>query len=318
MNLNVIRNGTIMKLFILFTLFSLPSFAGEICEDTSTSFEMPAEIVAVMDAVALQWWSVSPTQYNQAACKTYEVPEYDWWLENQDFGQRRDREVKGYRFNDQPEELINAFKDIVKNMPERRSSCTTVLCAVDEIWGPQVGRKILYVRARHGFNTSELAFPDSRRLSSSELDDILITLGDLPPEMKGIGRGGNQRMTLANPGIFSASGNREASADSTIIFFEPWRNSRDRFGRQYALFHEFGHNVSEIRGDLDGSPAWRALTSCRVSNYGNTNNREDFTESFVMYRFNGRGLQQKCPEKYAFLKQHAYQGREYLDESQCF
>ncbi len=306
-----------MKLLILFVLFSFSSFAGEICDEPSNSFEMPADIVAAIDATSLLWWSVSPTQYKQAVCKTHEAPEYDWWLENQAAGARRDRQVKGFRFDDQPEDLINAFKDITKNMPPRSSSCTTVLCAVDEIWGPQVGRKILYVRARHGYNTSELAFQNTRRLSSPELDSIMKTLGDLPPDMEKIGRGGNQRMTLEAEGVVSSS-NAEASADSSIKFFDKWRTTKDDFTRQYALFHEFGHNVSEIRGNLDDSREWKGMTSCQVSKYGNTNNVEDFTESFVMYRFNGRGLQQKCPEKYAFLKQHAFRGREYLDESQCY
>jgi hypothetical protein len=306
-----------MKMLILLTLFSFSSFAAELCDEPSKSFEMPADIVAAIDATSLLWWSVSPSQYNQAPCKTHEVPEYDWWLENHGGDRRRDRRVKGFEFKDQPEELLNAFRDITRNMPDRRSSCTTILCAVDEIWGPQVGRKILYVRARHGFNTSELAFNNTRRLSSSELDDIIITLGDLPPDMEKIGRGGNQRMTLEAPGVVSPV-NPQASADSTIKFFDRWRSSPDAFGRRYGLFHEFGHNVSEIRGNLDGTREWRAMTSCQVSTYGNTDNREDFTESFVMYRFNGRGLQQKCPEKYAFLKQRAFQGREYLDESQCY
>lgn len=307
----------VIKTFMFLALFSFSSFAAEICDEPTRSFEMPADILAVVDAVALQWWSVSPTQYNQAVCKTFEVPEYDWWLENNGSDNRRNRNVKGYRFQDQPQNLIDAFEDIVKNMPNRNSSCTTVLCAVDEIWGPQVGRKILYVRARHGYNTSELAFHNTRRLSSSELDDIIITLGDLPPDMERIGRGMNQRMTLEAEGVVS-SVNSNASADSTIRFFDRWRNSPDRFGRQYGLFHEFGHNISELRGNLDNSREWRALTSCQVSTYGNTDNREDFTESFVMYRFNGRGLQQKCPEKYAFLKEKAFRGREYLDESQCY
>lgn len=305
-----------MKVLILLALFSFPSFAGEICE-TEETFNFDPAIVQAMDAAALLWWSVAPSQYEKAPCKTYEVPEYDWWLENQTSDRLQDRTIKGYRFQDQPIDLVNAFTDITKNMSPRNSSCSTVLCAVDEIWGPQVGRKILYIRARHGYNTSELAFSNTRRLSSSELDDILITLGDLPPEFEKIGRGGNQRMVLAAQGATHA-GNPEASADSAITFYDKWRNSPGKFNRRYALFHEFGHNVSEVRGNLDSSREWRALTSCQVSEYGNTNHVEDFTESVVMYRFHGRGLLQKCPQKYAFLKQRVFQGREYLDESQCY
>lgn len=214
-----------------------------------------------------------------------------------------------------PEVLLEAFRDLVPLSENWTSSCTTVVCAVDEIWGPQIGRKMLYVRARHGYNTSEYAFRNVQRLSSSELDDIIITLSDLPPEMENIGRRGNQRMTMALPGVTHPE-NPNASADSAITFYDKWR-SGSQYDRRYGLFHEFGHNASELRGNLDDSSAWRELTSCEVSTYWNTNHVEDFTESFVMYRFNGRGLQEKCPAKYTFLRERAFHGREYLDDSQC-
>lgn len=304
-----------MKLLFILIFFSLSAFAHEDCDIPASPSVVSDDLLKVMDAVALEWWSVSPTQYENAFCKTKEVPDYDAWFDALPQEKMRDRKIKGLDLKNQPAFLLEAFKDLVPDLDPRNSTCKTVLCAVDEIWGPLVGRKLLYIRARHGYNPSEYAFRNSRRLSSSELDDIIITLSDLPPEMEKIGHRGNQRMTLAAQGMTHAT-TPEASADATIIFYDKWRTG-SIFERRYGLFHEFGHNASELHGDLDDSREWRDLKGCQVSTYGKTNNVEDFTESFVMYRFNGPGLLQKCPAKYQFLKEKAFNNREYLDGSQC-
>ncbi len=309
------RNVFNMKNWCFTLLLSLSAFADENCVAPGT-FDFEPPIILAMDAVALEWNAVSPTQYENAFCKTHEVPDYDQWLATQTAPLRPRQSIKGFEFRGQSQKLLNAFRDITRNMPERESACTTVLCAVDEIWGPHIGRRILYVRARHGFNTSEFAFRNTRRLSLTELDDILITLSDLPPELEEIGQGGNQRMTLAAEGVTHPT-TPEADADAAINFYDKWRRT-SRQQRQYGLFHEFGHNISEINGNLDRTREWRRLEkACAVSNYGKTDNREDFAEAVMKYRFNGPGLRDSCPEKYAFLKERAFQGREYLDESQC-
>lgn len=304
-----------MNMFIFLLLLPVLSFAHENCGIPGHDPVLSDDMTKVADAIALEWWSVSPTQFENAFCKTKEVPDYDAWFASQT-RKPKNRKVKGFDLKNQPEVLLEAFRDLVPNLPEvKNSACQTVLCAVDEIWGPHIGRKLLYIRARHGYNSSEHAFRDSRQLSFSELDKIIISLADLPPEMENIGRRGNQRMTLALEGVTHPS-TPEASADATIIFYDKWRSGSD-FERSYALYHEYGHNVSEIMGNLDDSKEWAELLSCQVSEYGNKTNKEDFTESFVMYRYNGPGLLEKCPAKYQFLKEKAYKGREYLDSSQC-
>lgn len=286
--------GNPMKLFVLsLALFAQSGFADS----------------------ELTWFTVSPIQYEKAPCKSHVVPDYDGWLAQQ-IKNRRDHKAKGFEFEDQPKNLISAFGDLTKNLPRQESTCQTIICAVDEIWGAPLGRMILYVRARHGFNPSEHAFPETRQLSSDELEDILITLADLPPGMEAIGKNQNQRMVLAAEGKTHPL-TPEAMADAGITFYDKWRNT-SVFNKRYGLFHEFGHNVSELNGNLDASPEWMSLSaSCHVSIYGNVNNRESFAESFVMYRFNGPELQKICPKKYEFLKEKAFSGREYLDESQC-
>lgn len=305
-----------MKFLIGFLLIPFLSFAHEDCGVPSHDPVLSEDMKKLMDAVALEHWSVSPTKYENAFCKTKALPDYDGWFGQQMNSKLKDRRIKGFRFKKQPEILLDAFRDMMPRSKNWESDCDTVLCAVDMIWGRDLGRKMLYARARHGYNSSDFAFEGVRRFRPSEIDDILMTMSDLPPEMENIGRGGNQRMTLALPGV-THSKTPEAAADATIIFYDAWRTGSSGYLRQYALFHEFGHNVSEVRGDLDDSQEWRALTSCQVSSYGNTNNKEDFTESFVMYRFDGPGLKAKCPAKYDFLKSKAFKGREYLDSSQC-
>lgn len=306
-----------MKILLLALFFTLPALSHEICETpVKTEPRALSDLVPVIDRIALEWWSVSPTQYMSAPCKTHSVPDYDAWFASQDNGRRRNRRIKGYQFRDQTNKLLEAFEDIVKHMPNQESSCSTVLCAVDEIWGEPLGRKILYARARHGYNTSEFSQREARRLRNSEMDDILKTMADLPPEMEMIGRGGNQPLYLALAGVRSPVSER-ASADSYITLYDAWRDSPDPFGRQYGLFHEFGHNMSDIKNRIDRRQEWRDTLNCNVSTYGENSNREDFAETFNMYRFNGRALLEKCPQKYAIMRDQVFSGREYLDESQC-
>lgn len=307
-----------MKIFLLTLFLSLPAISAEICEAPGggTVPKALADLMPAIDATALEWWSVSPTQYMSAPCKNHSIPDVDAWLTAQETGRRRDRRIKGFRFEDQSNKLLEAFEDIVKFLPEQDSQCRTVLCAVDEIWGAPLGRKILYARARHGYNTSEFSQREARRLRDSEMDDILKTMADLPPEMEMIGRGGNQPLFLALEGVTSRV-NPRASADALITLYDAWRNSPDPFGRQYGLFHEFGHNMSDIADRIDRGGEWRDTLDCNVSTYGENSNREDFAETFVMYRFNARALRERCPVKYTLLKTRVFNNREYLDESQC-
>lgn len=230
---------------------------------------------------------------------------------------RDDARVKNFRFQDEPKALVDAFKDMTKrynNHPQ--SECTTVLCAVDEIWGPEIGRKLLYMKVRHGYNGSEHAFSDAIQFTAPQLDKVLLALGDLPAQYERVGRNGNQRLTVSPVGDRHSS-QPAAAADAEIRLYDVWKNHAN-YTQQYTLFHEFAHNIGTLNDRFDQSSEWRGLArACSVSEYGNTNQREDFAESIMAYRYDPRGLKRRCPEKYEVLKTRIFSGREFIDRSSC-
>lgn len=303
--------------YLFLFLISFSVYAHENCEQHSPV--VGQEMNQVMDAVALTWWSVSYSQYDNAVCKSNDVPDWDAYFATQPDDRDVDREINGFQFKDESKPLLDAFRDIYpSSAPVVSSGCENVLCAVDEIWGRPLGRKILYIRLRHGYNTSEFTRPNARRFNDMEINEILETFGDLPPEMQNLGRGGNQPMVLAGAGE-THPGNREAAADAGITFYDRWRVDNTTFNRQYGLYHEFAHNMGyQNGGDISTTPAWQEMArTCRISEYGNTNSIEDFAETVVMYRFNGPGLKERCPAKFEYLKANVFRGREYLTEADC-
>jgi hypothetical protein len=91
--------------------------------------------------------------------------------------------------------------------------------------------------------------------------------------------------------------------------------SMDRHMMEHTLVHEVGHNVFYNMGEHNIS-TWEQISANSapdgyVSNYARTNMREDFAESYAAYVQDPALLQEVNPQKYAFLKQSAFGGREY-------
>ena len=255
-------------------------------------------------------------QFENASCRASAIPDVNAYLQEID-SDRSDKRVKNFRFENEPKVLVDAFKDMVPRYNGHpQSSCTTVLCAVDEIWGAELGRKLLYMKIHHGYNGSEHAYTRAIQFTVPQIDKVLLALGDLPPEYEKIGRDGNQRLTVSPVGDVS-SGNSAAAADATIKLYDVWKNHTN-YTQQYTLFHEFAHNIGSLNRRIDQSSEWRRLSrECEVSEYGNTNQREDFAETVMAYRYNSRHLKRKCPEKYEILKTRIFSGREYIDPASC-
>lgn len=83
-----------------------------------------------------------------------------------------------------------------------------------------------------------------------------------------------------------------------------------------TIAHEIGHNVyynvisSEQRG------AWNELSRNSgndeyVSDYARTNIQEDFSETYKVYICDPEALREVSPEKYAFMRDRVFRGREY-------
>lgn len=301
----------------------------------------------------LEWWGASTTQLKNAPCKTKNIPlviEMDSMVSQKDNGQDKSETVHGVRLKNESPALIQAFKDLttrrsmyggtyfaadepqtpVQTTYSINPACEKVLCAVQKIWGASMGRKILHMYLKHGYNGSELAFDNSGRFNEEELDDVLMTLDDLPPRMQPLGERKNQRLVPFTPGYTLASYDENVLANAGIIVFDSWR-AKDRLTRQYTMFHEFAHNMSDRNSNADESSDWLKLSgwkkvgeewkkredACVISKYGETNPYEDFAEVATAYRYNAAGLESKCPQKYAYMRDRIFKGVEYKTAEQC-
>ncbi len=301
----------------------------------------------------LEWWGASTTQLKNAPCKTKSIPlalEMDSIVSQKDNGQDRSETIHGVKLKNEPPALIQAFKDLttrrsmyggtyfaadeaqtpVQTTYNINPSCEKVLCAVVKMWGASLGRKILHMYLKHCYNGSELAFDNSGRFKEEELDDVLMALDDLPPKMQPLGERKNQRLVPFTPGYTLADYDENVLANSGIIVFDGWRE-KDRLTRQYTMFHELAHNMSDRNANADESKAWLDLSgwkkvgeeweksedACVISKYGETNPFEDFSEVATAYRYNAQGLESKCPQKYAYMRDRIFNGVEYKTAEQC-
>lgn len=284
---------------------------------------------------SLPWWAASMSQVESAPCKSTEVPSLSS-LKNEisrmaSSSTRGSETIHGVRLIDQPEILLKAFRDLTTRMARSggtwgginepqvniqreyaiTASCQKVECALASIWGEEDSSKMLWIYLKHGFNTSELAFDDTDRFSSDEIDDVILTLEDLDPRLVPLAFQKNQRLVP----ISAQAPYTSTVADSTIILMNSWR-SKNSLERQLTLFHELGHNISYRRLNQMQTANWNGLPACYMSLYGQASRGEDFAEAVVAYRYNANNFKNKCPQKYNFLKQNVFT-REYLSSSSC-
>lgn len=272
-------------------------------------------------------WAVNSTQFLSAACKTQSAPadtEMDAFINSLEDQKISKQSHNGVQFVDESKKLLKAFKQLVgpKDIQAQYNinpECQKVACAVEKIWGSELGKKLLFMKLKHGFNGSELAFRNSSRFTPEEMDEVLMALNDLPPHHQNLG-GGNQRLVLSQS---DSSFSKRAAANSDIKLYPLWRqdgavkHGSNSYYKQYTLFHELGHNAGDR---LDTKGAWSKVhkeAGCAVSIYGQTNKVEDFAETFVAYRYSAASLKAACPSKYNYMKEKVYSGVEYSEESLC-
>jgi hypothetical protein len=299
----------------------------------------------------LEWHGADNNQVPKAPCKTLNPPSHE---EMSDFIKMKSESkskinstINGVSFSNESPALINAFRDlttamdsfgigkITKNQKNFQKEyginpeCKKVICAVEKIWGEDLGLKVLYMYQKHNFNTSEYAFNDSDRLSPEEMDDVVMGAEDLPKTLIPLGRP-NQRLTHFSRGYRLKQDSENVAANSVIMLFDTW-SREPRFERQYSVFHELAHNVSTKLKDMDESPSWLKLSdwikkgddwsssksACFTTKYGLTNPYEDYAEALSTYRYNPKEFKNSCPKKYEYLKEKVFKGKEYLDVAGC-
>ena len=215
------------------------------------------------------------------------------------------------------------------------SKCTKVLCAVKEIFGPDVGPRLLFILQEYGFNASHLAYKGYfheapkgvsgvfmvRSWTKGELDVLLESFADLPkavlPRVSFLVRYNGDYF---KDSLFSCT---TSQAIDHIMFFDCWER-QSRTTMKLTLTHELGHGVGRR---FHNTNQWMMLSgwdsegeeSCFVSDYAKIDFMEDFAETFVAYRYIPHELKSRCPKKYAFFKEQVFGGMEFTrDGDQAF
>lgn len=338
-----------MKALLLISLLTLDLYAADGCK-----IEVEKNQFQDVEALGkhLEWHGADNSQMQKAACKTLATPSLE---EMRSFLNKftsktkgtASQNVYGVSLEKESPAMIDLFKKLTtakdgfgffeekenqKNFQKEFSinpECKKVDCAVTKIWGEEQGIKMLYILAKHNFNTSEYAFSNSDRLKSDELDDILMAMEDLPKHLIPVGAT-NQRFTHFSRGYKLKNQSDRVAANAVVMLFDTWSNE-PRFERQYSAFHEISHNIGSRLGRLDESPGWLKLSgwvkkgddwskgdkACFFTQYSMGNPFEDFAESLSTYRYNPKDFKKKCPEKYNFIKEKVFKGIEYTSNQTC-
>lgn len=307
---------------------------------TATSIEELAQV-----ALHLDWWSASPELIQKKKCKK-NIPtlkeikaEFE---KKQVLSDKINHKVKNIEFENESSEFIEAFtrlttkRDIYgKAMPapdlqeayKINPECKKVECAVEKIFGKELGNKILFLNLKYGFNASELAFTSSSRLNLKEIDSLIAATEAYPASRFPIDK--NKQLTKFKRGYRIAEHDENVLAYAAITFYDRWSNQTESM-REYVAFHEMGHYVaSELK--IDSNPAWLALSgwvekgdhwekthpNATSSKYGSKNPAEDFAESLAAYRYNPELLKSINAEKYQFIKEAVFDGLEYTSANKC-
>ncbi len=113
-------------------------------------------------------------------------------------------------------------------------------------------------------------------------------------------------------------------------FFDYWSDHSFDF-REYAVFHELGHNLKgtvypflDFRDDWLSLSGWEEVNGKFVmtkphnfSQYAKEYPSEDFAETVAAYRYNPELLKVVSFAKYEYVKSSVFFGIEYLNESNC-
>ncbi|MBO9668384.1 MAG: hypothetical protein J7501_16415 [Bdellovibrio sp.] len=305
----------------------------------------PAMLTSLTTEDQLDWWSVKPDQVANAPCKNHYPPTDQVMLDAlkpSSLG-KESALINGISFKDEDPKLLQLFRDLHTYDVSKvgapplilKSACTKVLCAVKEIYGQREGVQILYMLSKFGFNGSHLRTAAASLWKSTELDDVLTALSDYPDELYPLDY--NRKLVHYTRGKRMPLPEGESVANSTMEIYDMW-NDLTQAERQQSLLHELGHvvarkdNVDESKGWYDVA-GWKERTrtvngkvikdyvladrSKAVSLYGMTNSHEDFAESVVAYRFGAANFKTSQAGKYAFLKDHVFDGKEYLTADSC-
>lgn len=256
-------------------------------------------------------------------------------------------EVSGIRFENEHPELVYRFMQLVTPDKEKYYAnsnldssvirkafgaprgCNKVLCAVQRIFGQEEGPLMLLLLAEYDLNLSQYVWINADSWKASEIRDLMKAIEAVPSHLLPLDL--NQKVIRFKRGYSRATDtNGTVMANATIEVFDVWAKEPHPI-RQYAMYHEFSHNWSDLHAnDIDVSPEWLAISGWesqkqkdasanwrmhipveQVSIYAKTNPFEDFAESVSAYRYAPQRLKKVSAAKYKFVKDVVYGGMEF-------
>lgn len=243
--------------------------------------------------------------------------------------------IKGFNFVQQNELAINDVKDLIdgkKNNPDFESTCSTIICAMEQIFGKTLGLKILYLKMRYGFNSSDLAYENSARFTESQIDIVLKAVRDFPDYIFPLAGYRNKKLIHFKHGYtLPEYENLQVTGNAEINLFDLWDSVGDEHYMEYIVFHELSHYLASSYNYFSKSKTWKILSNwgktdadtgnicqdCFISTYAKNSSDEDWAESLSGYRYAPKRLKEIAPAKYELIKEVIFNGIEYIDENSC-
>ncbi len=311
----------------------------EPCEDKSSA-RNPAVVMAeeILETFKVNHWSASSDDIEKSPCRGKVLSLKKLRQENDkllDGPKTKERSIVGARFENESEQMLRMFDLLVQKrrfsgegyiLPDQKDyshltsgSCKKVRCALNQLFGEEYSENAMYLLSKYELNVSPIGLGNdkTKKFSPDELKSIHQSVTDLPKDLFPIQVAKSLRRSSLDGG--------NTLGNATIMFFDGFKkyNHHEKAG---ICAHEFAHNFSNL-GNLDESPEWLNIsgwidnegkwerepsTDNRfVSKYAKGNPAEDFAESVVAYRYNPEGLRAASVEKYNFIKELVFKGREY-------
>lgn len=226
--------------------------------------------------------------------------------------------------------------------------CENLVCVVQRIFGSTRGIYLTYGLLKFGLHLTPYAHLNANPegFDKKTLEAILIAAKATPSHLYETSLQGTTFFRVSADQPIFYRGEREVLALKTGEVYEGFF-STDPARRLFIFSHEIGHRSArfgnsdwsvshrwkQISNNQGGLPSPRFKTETQlslgtltsavaqrnedVSLYGSVDSKEDFAETFAMYRYAPHRLQQISPDRYQFMKDFIYNGIEYTTDL-CF
>ena len=196
-------------------------------------------------------------------------------------------------------------------------NCNSVNCVLTSLLTKKELELLKYLYLKYKIIASHYADKESQRWSMRELNLIVYSLDNLPQYLLPLNKYFKITRHDQNNepfGFHTVIGSSDGFGN--IKFYNYWDRISDA-RKIYAITHELAHTLGSSL-QLHMAPEWNKISASQraVSEYGETDQLEDFAESFSAYRYNPEYLQRKSKKKYEYFKELLFMGVEYK-ETNC-